>query len=268
MDIHTEGKFLKIVTYIGKCRDTHVATNLKLCLPQTSPTVGTRTTLDSEIKTFLSKNPDLHLGDIGDLHNERAHHTKVFGFHSLPSSMQAPIHFVEFTSIRGPHGTIPIRVFYPKSGEERRKYGDASALIYFHGGGYTVGMVDEFENGLRIVTEEAGVQVYAVEYRLAPESRFPTQLDEYIAVVEWVQGKGGKVRGVSSKRVMGGGDDAGGNMTAAVCLRMRDEGMKPFAAQVLLYPETRLPFDTDSVAENNSGLYLECKSPRTHWASY
>jgi acetyl esterase/lipase len=51
---------------------------------------------------------------------------------------------VEFTAIRGPHGTIPIRVFYPKSGEEKRKAGDAAALIYFHGGGYTVGTVDEF----------------------------------------------------------------------------------------------------------------------------
>jgi acetyl esterase/lipase len=50
--------------------------------------------------------------------------------------------------------------------------------------------VDEFENGLRIVAEESGVQVYAVECRLAPEWRFPTQLDEYVAVVEWVQGKG------------------------------------------------------------------------------
>lgn len=147
------------------------------------PTVGTRT-------TFLSRNPDLHLGGTGDLHDERANNTKVFGFHSLPSSMQAPIHSVEFSAIRGPHGTIPIRVLYPKSGEERRKYGDAGALIYFHGGGYTVGTVDEFENGLRIVAEESGVQVYAVECRLAPEWRFPTQLDEYVAVVEWVQGKG------------------------------------------------------------------------------
>lgn len=89
-------------------------------------------------------------------------------------------------------------------------------MIYFHGGGYTVGTVDEFENGLRIVAEESRCQVYAVEYRLAPEWRFPTQLDEYIAVAEWLHGEGGKERGVSSDKVMGGGDSAGGNMTAAV----------------------------------------------------
>jgi acetyl esterase/lipase len=160
---------------------------LKLTLKMSSsnfPTGGTRTTLNGNIKDFLSKNPELHLGGTGDFHDERAHHLKVFGFHSLPTSKQAPIDSVEFTAIRGPHGTIPIRVFYPKSGEEKHKTGDAGALIYFHGGGYTVGSVDEFENGLRIVAEESGAQVYAVEYRLAPEWRFPMQLDDYVAVAE------------------------------------------------------------------------------------
>ena len=57
---------------------------------------------------------------------------------------------------------------------------------------------------------------------------------------------------------MGGGDSAGGNMTAAVILRLRDE-KKLLAAQVLLYPEARLPFDTKAAVENNSGFYLECK---------
>ena len=57
-------------------------------------------------------------------------------------------------------------------------------MIYFHGGGYTVGTVDEFENGCRLLAEESSVQVYAVEYRLAPEWQFPTQLDEYQTVLE------------------------------------------------------------------------------------
>jgi acetyl esterase/lipase len=103
------------------------------------------------------------------------------------------------------------------------------------------------------------VQVYAVEYRLAPEWRFPTQLDEYVAVAEWLHGDGGKARGVSKKKVMGGGDSAGGNMAAAVSLRLRDEGKQNPSAQILLYLEARLPFDTQAAAENNSGLYLECK---------
>lgn len=101
-------------------------------------------------------------------------------------------------------------------------------------------------------------QVYAVEYRLAPEFRYPTQLDEYCAVVDWLQGDGCRSRGVHPERVAGGGDSVGGNMTAAVCLRRLDQGKKPLAAQVLLYPEARLPFDTPAARENNYGYYLEC----------
>jgi len=127
-----------------------------------------------------------------------------------------------------------------------------------HGGGYTVGSVDEFENGLRIVAEKAGIQVYGVEYRLAPEFPYPTQLDEYEAVLQWVQGEGGKARGVNPDKVCGGGDSAGGNMTAALALRLMNQGKKRMAAQILLYPEARVPFDTPAAEENNPGLYLEC----------
>jgi acetyl esterase/lipase len=233
------------------------------------PTTGHRTDLDQEIKVFLEKNKDLHLGNT-DFLAERAHHTQVFGYHTV----KAPIHDVEFTAIRGPHGTIPVRIFFPKSGESYRQKSEAGALVYMHGGGYTVGTVDEFENGLRLLAEESQCQVYAVEYRLAPEWRFPTQLDEYKAVVQWVQGEGGKNRGVDSKKVCGGGkllvtlicisayeelgDSAGGNMTAALSLRLKDEGQQNLCGQLLLYPEARLPFDTPAASENNSGLYLEC----------
>ncbi len=64
---------------------------------------------------------------------------------------------------------------------------------------------------------------------------------------------------MNKDRVMGGGDSAGGNMTAAVSLKLRGEKKRLLAAQVLLYPEARLPFDTTAAVENNSGSYLECK---------
>jgi acetyl esterase/lipase len=124
--------------------------------------------------------------------------------------------------------------------------------------GYTVGSVDEFENGLRLLAEASSVQIYGIDYRLAPEFKFPTQLDEYSAIIDWLQSSGGAARGVHPDRVCGGGDSAGGNMTAAISLRRSDEGKKPLAAQILLYPEARLPFDTPAATENNSGYYLEC----------
>ncbi|TKA67037.1 hypothetical protein B0A55_09308 [Friedmanniomyces simplex] len=221
------------------------------------PTTGTRTALHREIQKFLADNPSLHLGGEEDFHGERRDHLQVFGFHSIPEEKRHPIHEVEFTAIGGPHGTIPIRVFYPKSAPETGKGGNA-ALIYFHGGGYTVGSVDEFENGLRLLAEESGVQVYGIDYRLAPEFRFPTQLDEYSALIDALQGDFGASRGVAKDKVFGGGDSAGGDMTAAIALRRRDSELPNLAGQMLYYPEARLPFDTPAATENNTGLYLEC----------
>ena len=235
------------------------------------PTQGSRSELDLETKEFLQKNRELSLGGTRFL-DERSHHTRVFGYHTV----KADIDRVDFECIRGPHGTIPIRVFLPKSGMQRAKNAAAGALVYMHGGvsfhfdsngvetlnccqGYTVGTVDEFENGLRLLAERSETQVYAVEYRLAPEWRYPTQLEEYEAVVEWVRGEGGQKRGVDPKRVVGGGDSAGGNMTAALTLKMVDKGKQPLKGQILFYPEARVPFDTPAADENNSGLYLECK---------
>lgn len=220
------------------------------------PTTGTRTSLSPEIQKFLADNPSLHLGGEEDFHAERRHHLEVFGIHALPEGKINPIGEVEFTAIRGPHGTIPIRVLYPESAPKTGE--DNAALIYFHGGGYTVGSVDEFENGLRLLAEESGVQVYAADYRLAPEFRYPTQLDEYSAIIDALQGDFGSQRGVSKNKVFGGGDSAGGNMTAAIALRRRDEGKSNIAGQMLYYPEARVPFDTPAGTENNTGLYLEC----------
>lgn len=122
------------------------------------PTVGHRTTLAPSLSSFLKDNPSLHLGGDVDFHSERRHHLEVFGRHNLPEDKRAPIGKVEFSAVRGPHGTIPIRLFYPQSVVDGKKT-DAAALIYFHGGGYTVGSVDEFENGLRILAEEADAVV-------------------------------------------------------------------------------------------------------------
>ena len=108
---------------------------------------------------FLCNNPSLKLGGDAGFVCERSDHQNIFGIHHIRKDRVYPIHQVEFTAIRGPHGTIPIRVLYPESGEDCRRRGEAAALIYFHGGGYTVGSVDEFENGLRLVAEESACQV-------------------------------------------------------------------------------------------------------------
>lgn len=131
-------------------------------MPSQIPSTGTRSTLNAQIADFLKQNDTLHLGGDEDFHVERRKHLEVFGIHALPKDKIHPIGDIEFTAIRGPHGTIPVRVFYPKSGEDKRKNGEAAALVYMHGGGYTVGSVDEFENGLRFLAEESGAQVIPI----------------------------------------------------------------------------------------------------------
>lgn len=147
-------------------------------MPQDIPTTGSRTTLKPSIQQFLKEHSSLHLGGDGLFTAERNHHLEVFGISNLPKDKVHGIGSVEFTAIRGPHGTIPIRVLYPKSGEEKKKKGEAAALIYFHGGGYTVGSADEFENGLRMLAEESGVQVRRQPNQTQPAN--PNTQDLYV----------------------------------------------------------------------------------------
>ena len=92
------------------------------------PSTGTRTKLCPSISAFIGKNSNLHLGGDEDFHSERHKHLEVFGFHNLPKDSIHPIDS-EFTAVRGPHGTIPVRVFYPKSGAEKKRMGASSALV-------------------------------------------------------------------------------------------------------------------------------------------
>ncbi|PCD23595.1 hypothetical protein AU210_015112 [Fusarium oxysporum f. sp. radicis-cucumerinum] len=174
------------------------------------PTVGTRSTVDEEVANFVRQNPSLHLGGKDGFTTEREEHLKVFGFHALEPDT---------------------------SGHDLRKKNESAALIYFHGGGYTVGSVDEFENDLRIVAEESGAVIIGVEYRLALERSLPIQLDDYDSMINWVQGDEGRKRGISPDQVCGGGDSAGGNMTAAASLPRKDNRKKPLKAQLLCIPK-------------------------------
>lgn len=174
--------------------------------------------LSPEIQRFLHDNPSLHLGGEASFYTERSHHLSVFGISNIPSHQHHPIARVEFTGIRGPHGTIPLRVLYPSTAKEKDnaalvratlppllsgavKYTsydtDNNLQIYSHGGGYTVGSVDEFENGLRLLAEASSVIIIAAEYRLALEWRFPVQLDEYSAIISALQSDFGTSRAIN-----------------------------------------------------------------------
>lgn len=119
-----------------------------------------------------------------------------------------------------------------------------------------VGSLDQFETAMRRPCEGAGVQVYAVDYKLAPEYQWPVQIEEGEFVVRWLHANAAK-QGVDPDRIALGGDSAGGNMTCTISLKLRDEGGPRLALQMPLYPEAAMPFETPAGVENRSGGYVD-----------
>ena len=157
---------------------------------------------------------------------------------------------VENLRIPGPDGEIPIRIYTPQSPAPR------PAMVYFHGGGWVLCDLDTHDTVCRAIAHRSGAVVVAVDYRLAPEHKFPAAVIDCYAAVEWVSGNAAKL-GIDRRRVSIGGDSAGGNLGAVISLKSRDEKGPPVALQVLVYPVTDLSsFDTPSYHEFAEGHFL------------
>ena len=203
-----------------------------------------RTTMDPEVKNWLKDGPVL--GSHEPIHVQRAAHDRFI------DTDKPPIGKVEHLGLDGPHGTIPIRCFHPS----KPGIAEGAALVYLHGGGYIVGSLDQFDTAMRLFAENSGAQVYAVDYKLAPEYQFPVQIEEDEFVVRWLH-EHAHERGIDPTRIALGGDSAGGNQTCVVALKLRDEGGPKLALQMPIYPEAALPFDTRAGIENRSGSYVD-----------
>ncbi len=213
---------------------------------QNMPAVAVRSTLDPELAAWL-RGPDApQLGGHKTVAEQRVLQDR------LRPQRLPPIGRVEHLGLDGPHGTIPVRCYHPSARGPAR----GAALVYLHGGGWTVGDLDQFEVPMRIFAQRSGAQVYAVDYRLAPEYQWPVQIDEAEFVVRWLSEHAAD-RGVDPGRLALGGDSAGGNMTCVIAQKLRDEGGPALALQMPLYPETALPFETRAAVENRTGYYLE-----------
>ncbi|HXC31520.1 MAG TPA: alpha/beta hydrolase [Verrucomicrobiae bacterium] len=157
---------------------------------------------------------------------------------------------VEDHFIPGPAGDVPVRLY---AGEQS---GLRPALIYFHGGGFVLGNLDTHDSLCRSLAKESGAVVIAVDYRLAPEHKFPAAVEDAHAVTKWV-GANAQRLGIDPNRVAIGGDSAGGNLATVIALRCRDAGGPPLAMQVLIYPVTDMSsFETGSYRVLEEGYFL------------
>ena len=129
-------------------------------------------------------------------------------------------------------------------------------MIYLHGGGFIVGSLDQFDTAMRRLCEGSGAQVYAVDYKLAPEYQWPVQIEEGEFVVRWLHGNAAD-RGVDPNRISLSGDSAGGSQNCVIARKLRDEGGPKLALQMPLYPECKMPFETRAGVENVHGGYVD-----------
>ncbi|PDT89190.1 acetyl hydrolase [Bradyrhizobium sp. Y36] len=156
-------------------------------------------------------------------------------------------------SIPSPHGAIPARIYVPK--EPRRHDGLAPALVFFHGGGWVIGDLDSHDVACRQLADAGALIVISVDYRLAPEHKFPAATDDAIAATGWVAANAREF-GIDAARLAIGGDSAGGNLTAVVALAARDAGDPALAGQVLIYPATDFAMTHGSHSEPETSVLL------------
>jgi acetyl esterase len=164
----------------------------------------------------------------------------------------------------GPQSQIPLRVYRPAG------VPPATALpvyVYFHGGGWVIGDLETHDVICRQLTAESGASVISVDYRLAPEHKFPAAVDDAWAATRWIVAHAGEL-GVDAGRLAVGGDSAGGTLAAVVALMARDAGGPKVALQVLIYPVTDLGAEAKSYADFAEGYMLSRDSMRWFSAHY
>ena len=160
------------------------------------------------------------------------------------------------SDLRADH--IPFRLYRPKGVPASAPL---PALIFFHGGGWVIGDLETHDVLCRQLTAAAGISVVNVDYRLAPEHRYPAAVEDAWAAVRWVEKHAAELA-IDSARLAVGGDSAGGNLAAVVALLARDDGGPSLALQVLTYPVTDVAAESASYAEFADGFLLTRDSMR------
>jgi acetyl esterase len=171
------------------------------------------------------------------------------------------VHAVEDREIPGPAGSLRVRVYRPSP------EAPLPILVWFHGGGWVTGSLETHDNLCRLLCDDAQVIVVSVDYRLAPETKFPGAAEDCVAAWKWVNDHVAELGG-EPHRIALGGDSAGGNLAAVVALVARDEGLPIPALQLLVYPVTDHEFDSRSMVDNAEGYFLRTAAMRWFFDQY
>ena len=187
--------------------------------------------LDPQVKAILEEDAEIGLPPYNEL--EPAAARKQMLDLTPPVDPELMAERVVDENISGPGGEIPIRLYYPK--------GDPPypVVVYFHGGGWVVGNLDTHHALCHALSTSSGCLVAAVDYRLAPEHRYPAAIEDAYAATCWVVENAEAIQ-ADSGRIAVIGDSAGGTLAAVVSMMARDKGGPEISLQVLIYTITRL----------------------------
>jgi acetyl esterase len=195
----------------------------------------------------LAREPELKNLDPAQARERVARDARTF------EGPKVPVARVEELQLSGAAGRLAARLYAPRASAPPP--GDGTpGLVYYHGGGFVVGDLDTHDNVCRFLATQAGVRVIAVDYRLAPESRFPAAIDDAVAALRDVVGRAGELE-IDPQRIAVGGDSAGGNLAAGVAQAMAHEDGVP-AFQLLFYPWLDLSHKRRSYSLFREGFYL------------
>ncbi|HEU4976014.1 MAG TPA: alpha/beta hydrolase [Baekduia sp.] len=178
-----------------------------------------------------------------------------------PMGLRAPLPLrTEDVAIPGAAGSIPGRLYVPASAAAVDGPGPGPLLVYFHGGGWVQGSIASHDRSCRLLAHLAGVRVLSVDYRLAPEHRFPAAADDALTAYRWAVAEADRL-GADPQRIAVGGDSAGGNLAAVTAIAVRDarragDPLPPVAFQLLLYPVCDISQKSASVRRFADGFYL------------
>ena len=158
-------------------------------------------------------------------------------------------------------GEITVRVYSPGGA------GPHPALVFYHGGGWVIGDLYTHDGLCRSLTNATHCSVLSVDYRLAPEWKYPVAVEDSYAALVWAVANAARLR-IDPRRVAVGGDSAGGNLAAVVALMARERGGPPLVHQILIVPATDHDLNTPSYLENATGYLLTREGMRWFWDHY
>jgi len=209
--------------------------------------------LDPELQAVTDAAAQLGSPHAADVPLEALRAGYVMGS-QMQSIADVPCDKIEDFDIPGPASKIPARLYVPEGAGESVLPG----MIFIHGGGFMIGDLDSHDSLCRQLANHATCRVVAIDYRLAPEHKFPASVDDAIAASSWICENAASL-GIDQNKIAIGGDSAGGNLSAVVSNHFAQENGPKIAFQLLIYPATNRTVETDSLRDLKEGVTLDEK---------